>query len=408
MKCRHCNKQLKNFPFLDLGFTPPSNAYLKTHDLNAPEITYPLRLHVCDECWLVQTEDFTDAKSLFKADYAYFSSTSVSWLEHAARYCKKMISEQSLDSKSLVVEIAANDGYLLKNFVAADIPCFGIEPTDCTADAAEKIGIPIIRHFFGSELARHLVAENKSADLLIGNNVLAHVPDINDFCLGMKILLRRDGVITLEFPHVLELLNKIQFDTIYHEHFSYLSLQVVKRILDSVGLRVFNVERLPTHGGSLRIYAGHAEESRCISSEVGKVLAEEEHFGLQSKDIYADFQEKVNNIKNELLGFLLLQKHAGKTVAAYGAAAKGNTLLNYAGIRKDLLPCVYDAAKSKQGLFLPGSHIPIFHPEDLCLSIPDYVLILPWNISDEIINQLDYLREFNTKFITAIPSLRIL
>ncbi|MGE6101863.1 methyltransferase domain-containing protein [Aeromonas salmonicida] len=408
MKCRHCNEPLKYPPFLDLGFTPPSNAYLKINDLNAPEITLPLRLHVCDECWLVQTEDFTDAKSLFSADYAYFSSTSVSWLKHAATYCKKMISERSLTSKNLVVEIAANDGYLLKNFIAADIPCFGIEPTTCTADAAEKLGIPIVRHFFSSELAHFLVAENKSADLLIGNNVLAHVPDINDFCLGMKILLRPNGIITLEFPHLLELLNKIQFDTIYHEHFSYLSLQVVKKILDSVGLSVFNVERLPTHGGSLRIYASHAEESRCISSEVYKILAEEEHFGLQSKDIYADFQERVNNIKNELLSFLILQKHAGKKVVAYGAAAKGNTLLNYAGIRKDLLPYVYDAAKSKQGLFLPGSHIPILPPHDLCMSVPDYVLILPWNISEEIIKQLDYLREFNTKFITAIPSLKIL
>ncbi|EKB18294.1 class I SAM-dependent methyltransferase [Aeromonas veronii] len=407
MRCRHCGTLLVH-RFLDLGFAPPSNAYLSASDLSRPEVTYPLRLCVCDRCWLVQTEDFASADQLFCADYAYFSSTSTSWLAHAARYCARMIDELSLTSKSHVVEIAANDGYLLKNFVAAEIPCLGVEPTAGTAAAAESLDIPIIREFFGSELAQQMRGKGQGADLLIGNNVLAHVPDINDFCRGLKYLLNPGGTLTLEFPHLLQLLLQVQFDTVYHEHFSYLSLQTVQRMLASVGLRVFHVESLATHGGSLRVFACHADEQRPDTLAVADCLYQEAAAGLHQLNLYLEFQAHVDRVKNSLLSFLLTQYQAGKTVAAYGAAAKGNTLLNYAGIRPDLLPYVCDAAGSKQGRFMPGSHIPILSPEVLMANPPDFVLILPWNLADEISHQLAHLRAAGTRFVVAVPHLEFL
>ncbi|WP_429179702.1 methyltransferase domain-containing protein [Aeromonas salmonicida] len=407
MKCRHCGTTLVH-GFLDLGFAPPSNAYLCADDLSRPEIAFPLRLQVCDRCWLVQTEDFTSADQLFRPDYAYFSSTSTSWLAHAARYCSRMMNELSLTSKNHVVEIAANDGYLLKNFVAAGIPCLGVEPTVATATAAESLGIPIIREFFSTELAKKMCGQRQGADLLIANNVLAHVPDINDFCHGLKHLLNPGGTLTLEFPHLLQLLLQVQFDTVYHEHFSYLSLQTVQLILASVGLQVFNVELLPTHGGSLRVFACHADEQRSVTTAVVECLRQESMAGLHQLSIYQNFQAQVDRVKNSLLSFLLAQRRAGKMVAAYGAAAKGNTLLNYAGVRPDLLPYVCDAAGSKQGRFMPGSHIPIVSPEAMTANPPDFVLILPWNLVDEVSHQLAPLRAAGTRLVVAVPRLEIL
>ncbi|ABK37652.1 methyltransferase C-terminal domain-containing protein [Aeromonas hydrophila] len=407
MRCRHCDAQLVH-SFLDLGFAPPSNAYLSSDDLSRPEVTFPLRLRVCDQCWLVQTEDFASADQIFHADYAYFSSTSSSWLAHAALYCTRMLDELSLTPKSHVVEIAANDGYLLKNFVVAGIPCLGVEPTAGTAAVAESLGIPIIREFFSAELAEKMCIHGQGADLLIGNNVLAHVPNINDFCRGLKRLLNSGGTLTLEFPHLLQLLLQVQFDTIYHEHFSYLSLRTVQQILASVGLLVFHVESLATHGGSLRIFVCHADEQRAITTAVSECLRQEAVAGLYQLESYQTFQARADCIKNALLSFLLAQQKSGKTVAAYGAAAKGNTLLNYAGVRPDLMPYVCDAARSKQGRFLPGSHIPIMSPDVLMANPPDFVLILPWNLADEICRQLAPLRSAGTRFVVAVPSLEIL
>lgn len=406
MNCRHCAQPLKHV-FLDLGFAPPSNAYLTADDLHAPETWYPLKLHVCAHCWLVQTEDYARADALFRPDYAYFSSTSSTWLEHARRYVDAMRKRLALGADSFVIEVAANDGYLLRHVVAAGIPCLGIEPTASTAAAAEQLGIPILREFFGEALARQLAAQGKQADLIIGNNVYAHVPDINDFTRGLKAALKPGGTVTLEFPHLMRLIEHTQFDTVYHEHYSYLSLHSASRILATVGLRVFDVEELPTHGGSLRLFACHADDARAATAAVGALLAEESHRGLQRLDTYAGFQARADRIKDDLLEFLIQQKRAGKKVAAYGAAAKGNTLLNYAGVKPDLLPFVCDAAPSKQGKFLPGSHIPILPPDALREQAPNYVLILPWNIAPEIEQQNAYLTAHGTRFVTAVPELRI-
>lgn len=407
MNCRHCKRPLTH-KFIDLGFAPPSNAYLTETDLYRPEKYFPLRVMVCDACWLVQTEDYAQADELFSADYAYFSSTSASWLAHAARYAAKMIEMLNLDQNSFVLEIAANDGYLLKNFVAAGIPCLGIEPTASTAAAAEKLGIPILREFFGEALGKRLASEGKQADLIVGNNVYAHVPDINDFTLGLKAALKPGGTITLEFPHLLQLIEQCQFDTIYHEHFSYLSLFTVKRIFESAGLRIFDVEQLPTHGGSLRIYGCHADDARKESPTVATLLAEEARRGLQTLEPYQNFQARAERIKDDLLSFLIEQKRAGKKVAAYGAAAKGNTLLNYAGVKPDLLPFVCDAAAAKQGKYLPGSHIPILPPSALSEFAPDYVLILPWNLREEVTKQLTYAQNWGARFVIAVPTLRVI
>ena len=405
MKCRHCEQPLEHV-FLDLGHAPASNAYLSSEGLRAPETYFPLKLNVCHECWLVQTEDYAAADELFSPDYAYFSSTSKSWLEHARRYAEKMTAELGLGPHSHVIEIASNDGYLLKNFVAAGIPCLGIEPTASTAAAAEALGVPVLREFFGEELGKQLAAEGRQADLLLGNNVYAHVPDINDFTAGMKAALKPDGVITLEFPHLLRLVQETQFDTVYHEHFSYLSLYTVQRIFARAGLRVWRVEQLPTHGGSLRVYGCHAEHGRAEEASVAAVLAEEAQAGLQALPVYQQFQARADEVKHNLMAWLVEQRRAGRKVAAYGAAAKGNTLLNYAGIKPDLLPYVCDAAPSKQGKFLPGSHIPILPPAALAERRPDVILILPWNIAEEVVAQNRALSEGGARFVTAVPVIR--
>jgi SAM-dependent methyltransferase len=406
VNCRHCSAPLRQ-TFVDLGFAPPSNAYLSEADLARPERTYPLKVMVCERCWLVQTIDYAAADELFNADYAYFSSTSSGWLAHAARYSEAMIARLKLTRDSFVIEVACNDGYLLRNFVAEKIPCLGIEPTASTAAAAEALGIPVLHEFFGETLGKRLAAEGRQANLIAGNNVYAHVPDINDFTRGLKAALKPGGTITLEFPHVMRLIEHAQFDTIYHEHFSYLSLYSAQRIFAAAGLRVFDVEELPTHGGSLRVYGCHADDARATSAAVEALLREEERRGLRAPDVYRAFQPRADRIKDDLLRFLIDTKAAGKTVAAYGAAAKGNTLLNYAGVKPDLLPFVCDAAAAKQGKFMPGSHIPIVAPDVLSEHRPDFLLILPWNIADEVMAKQAILAAQGTKFVTAVPRLNI-
>lgn len=406
MNCRHCHQPLQHV-FLDLGFAPPSNAYLGADDLRRPERHFPLKLFVCEHCWLVQTEDYAQAEELFSPDYAYFSSTSSSWLAHAARYAEMITARLGLGKDSLVIEVAANDGYLLKNFVASGIPCLGIEPTAGTAAAAEKSGVPVLQEFFGSKLAQQLAEEGRQADLILGNNVYAHVPDINDFTLGLRDALKAGGTITLEFPHLMRLLEQNQFDTVYHEHFSYLSLYSVSRIFSRAGLRICDVEEIPTHGGSLRIYGCHAGDARENSPAVEALLAEEARRGMRSLEIYRQFQPYAEKVKDDLLLFLIEQKRAGKKVAAYGAAAKGCTLLNFAGVRPDLLPYVCDAAPSKQGKYLPGSHVPILHPDAMSESKPDVVLILPWNIRTEVMQQMAHIRGWGGRFAVAVPEIRV-
>jgi len=407
MKCRHCATPLVHC-FLDLGFAPPSNAYIQPEQVRAPEQYYPLRLNVCDRCWLVQTEDYARADELFATDYAYFSSTSSGWLAHAAQYVADITQRLKLDANSFVIEVASNDGYLLKNFVAAGIPCLGIEPTDSTADAAEKLGIPVVRRFFGQSLGEELTAGGQQADLIIGNNVYAHVPDINDFTAGLTAALKPGGTVTLEFPHLLNLIEKNQFDTVYHEHFSYLSLQTVKRIFAAARLRVIDVETLPTHGGSLRVYGAHIDDARPTAEAVKTVLHAEIAAGLQDLDTYLAFQARAEKVKNDLLVFLIEQRRAGLRVAAYGAAAKGNTLLNYAGVKPDLLSFVCDAAASKQGRLMPGSHIPIVDAAMLKQEQPDFVVILPWNIAAEVMRDHAYVSEWGGRFVVAVPEITLL
>ena len=405
MNCRHCGTPLTH-TFVNLGFAPPSNAYLTVEDLSKPEKYYPLKVKVCDCCWLVQTEDYAQADELFISDYAYFSSTSKGWLAHARRYAARMTQQLGLNTKSFVIEVASNDGYLLKNFVEAGIPCLGIEPTTSTAEAAEQLGIPVLREFFGESLGQQLAQQGKHADLIAGNNVYAHVPDINDFTKGLKAALKPNGTITLEFPHLMRLLEHAQFDTIYHEHFSYLSLFTVTQIFVSVGLRVWHVEELSTHGGSLRIFGCHADDTRQTTGAVLRILQEETQQGMQTLAPYVEFQPRADRIKNDLLEFLIQQKKAGKTIAAYGAAAKGNTLLNYAGVKPDLLPFVCDAAAAKQNKYMPGSHIPILNSVAIVNEKPDYVLILPWNIAEEVKDQLSQDLPI-TQFVTAVPALKV-
>lgn len=407
MTCRHCAQALEHI-FLDLGYAPPSNAYLRAQDLNRPEAYYPLKLYVCHHCWLVQTIDYAEADALFSPDYAYFSSVSQGWLAHAAQYAAMITQRLGLGAHSHVIELASNDGYLLKNFVAAGIPCLGIEPTASTAAAAEALGVPVLREFFGAELGRRLAAEGRQADLIAGNNVYAHVPDINDFTLGMAAALKPGGTITLEFPHLLRLLEQTQFDTVYHEHFSYLSLQTVARIFAGAGLKVVDVEQLGTHGGSLRVYGAHAADARAPAPAVAAVLAAERALGMDALPVYQAFQRQADRVKNDLLAFLIEQKRAGKTVAAYGAAAKGCTLLNYAGVKPDLLSFVCDAAPSKQGKYMPGSHIPILPPAALAERQPDFVLILPWNIAPEVMAQQAGVTAWGGRFVVAVPRLTVL
>ena len=405
MKCRHCGAAL-SLPFIDLGSAPPSNAYLTGEALCAPEKWYPLRVLACTECWLVQTEDYAHCSELFSADYAYFSSFSTTWLQHAERYVNTMAERFDLGEQSHVVEVASNDGYLLQYAKARGIPCLGIEPTASTARAARDKGIDVLEEFFGVGLASRLVEEGKTADLTAANNVLAHVPDINDFVAGFALLLKPAGVATFEFPHLLKLVQQNQFDTIYHEHFSYLSLTAVRRIFERNGLMIFDVEELPTHGGSLRVYAQRSDTGqREICDSVGALLGIEVAAGVTSAGFYAGFQPKADRVKNDFLSFLIAAKNAGKTVAAYGAAAKGNTLMNYGGIRPDLIEFVVDRNPAKQGQYMPGSRIPIVDEAQLTAAKPDYVVILPWNLKDEIVVQLDYVRAWDCQFVVAVPSI---
>ena len=407
MKCRHCNTPLE-LPLVDLGSAPPSNNYLTSTALKGPELWFPLRVLVCPTCWLVQTQDFARADELFDADYAYFSGFSASWLAHAKRYVQDMIERFALDNGSLVIEVAANDGYLLQYVQEMDIPCLGVEPTASTAGAAREKGIPIVQEFFGVALGERLAAEGHQADLTAANNVLAHVPDINDFSGGFARVLKPAGVSTFEFPHVLNLIQQNQFDTIYHEHFSYLSLVTVQRIFAANGLAVFDVEELPTHGGSLRVYAQRSDTGqRPVSARVEAVIERELAAGLTSEWGYDGFQAKADRVKDDFVAFLIDAKRQGKRVAGYGAAAKGNTLLNYGGVKSDLLSFVVDRNPAKQSNFLPGSRIPIVTEERLQQERPDYVVILPWNLSTEVIHQLGYVREWGGRFVTAVPTLQI-
>lgn len=407
MKCRHCHTEL-TLPLIDLGTSPPSNSYVTSKTIHGPEKYFPLRVLVCDQCWLVQTEDYAGAEELFDADYAYFSSFSTTWLKHAEKYIEDMSKRFELDANSHIVEIAANDGYLLQYAKARGIPCLGVEPTKSTADAARAKGIEIVEEFFGVTLAQKLVAQGKQADLTAANNVLAHVPDINDFVNGFAVLLKPAGVSTFEFPHLLNMVTENQFDTIYHEHYSYLSLTAVKHVFEANGLVVFDVEELPTHGGSLRVFAQRADVGqREISSNVTTLLKREDAAGVSTQAFYEGFQAKANKVKNDFVAFLIETNNAGKTVAGYGAAAKGNTLLNYAGVRSDLLPYVVDLNPAKQNKFLPGCRIPIVAEDHLKKSKPDYVVILPWNLREEVISQLAYIREWGGQFVTAVPSLKI-
>jgi SAM-dependent methyltransferase len=406
MKCRHCGASLE-LTFVNLGSAPPSNAYLTEADLAKPEIWYPLHILVCSKCWLVQTEDYTGASEIFREDYAYFSSYSRSWLEHAERYVIDVVERFQLGRDSLVVELAANDGYLLQYVATRKIPCLGIEPTASTANSARAKGIEIIERFFGVKLAHEIVTSSTQADLIVANNVLAHVPDINDFVAGVAILLKENGVATFEFPHLLNLVSNNQFDTIYHEHYSYLSLVAANRIFDKNGLSVFDVEELATHGGSLRVYAQRKHGQQLRREAVNDLLDRELSAGIATATYYSGFQDRTDRAKNGLVKFLLDAKREGKKVGAYGAAAKGNTLMNYAGLRPDLIPYVVDKSPAKQGKFLPGTRIPVVSEEYIRRERPDYIVILPWNLWDEIRSDLVYARDWGGRFVRAIPELHI-
>lgn len=407
MNCRFCGNELSH-EFIDLLESPLSNSFLTEKQLNQAESYFPLKLFVCDKCFLVQIDEYKSAKEIFNNEYIYFSSYSKSWLEHAKKYTEMMLDRFAYDKNSLVVEIASNDGYLLQYFNNKQIPVLGIEPTLNTAKVASDKGIETITEFFGVELAKNLAEQNKLADLLIGNNVLAHVPDINDFVGGLKIGLKPDGIVTMEFPHLVQLIENNQFDTIYHEHFSYLSLTTVKYVFEAHKLKLFDVEQVKTHGGSLRIFAKHSDDNtKPVSSNLLNLLKKEEHIGLKDLSYYMGFQKKAQRAKDELLSFLKEQNDNNKLVVAYGAAAKGNTLLNYCGVKSDVIKFVVDASPYKQGKFLPGSHIPVVNENEIRKSKPDFVIILPWNIKQEIIEQLKYIKEWGGRFVIPISKLGI-
>ena len=403
MKCRFCSHNLIH-PLIDLVNAPPSNSYLTLEQLSEPEIFYPLKVLVCEKCFLVQVDEYQKSNKIFDANYAYFSSMASSWVAHAKSYVEMIVTKQQLTSNSHVIEIASNDGYLLQFFKSKEIPCLGIEPTKSTADVARSKGIDVIEDFFGEKLAKTL----HKADLILGNNVLAHVPDINDFVKGLKVALKANGVITMEFPHLLNLIEKSQFDTIYHEHFSYLSLKTTQLIFQTHGLQIYDVEELPTHGGSLRIYATHRENNVLKSLHVNTVLEKETFAYLDTLKGYMGFQTKANRIKHDFLNFLLQEKAHHKKVVGYGAAAKGNTLLNYCGIKNDLIDFVVDKSPLKVGKYLPSSHIPIVQEHQIKTLKPDFVVIFPWNIKEEIQEQLRYIEEWGGKFVIAVPALEIL
>jgi SAM-dependent methyltransferase len=408
MKCRHCASDLQ-FKFVDLGSSPPSNSYLTKKTIDEPEKWYPLKVMVCDKCWLVQTEDFVGVGEMFSEDYAYFSSFSSTWLEHAKHYVEKVTSRFKLTSESIVAEIAANDGYLLQYLQDKNIPCYGIEPTHSTAQAARDKGIEIIEEFFSIVKANELLNQGRQADLIVSNNVLAHVPDINDFVKGVSILLKPNGVATFEFAHLLNLVQLSQFDTIYHEHYSYLSLTAVQTIFDANGLSVFDVEELSTHGGSLRVYAQLSELGKHKTSAAVISLKEKENkLGMSDINFYHGFQNKIERVKIDFLSFLLEAKRNGKQVVGYGAAAKGNTMMNFGGIRQDLISYVVDRNPAKQNMYAPGSRIPVVSEQILKDEKPDYIVILPWNLKEEIQDQLNYVIEWGCKFVVVIPELKIL
>jgi len=408
MNCRNCGEKL-SLTFVDFGSAPPSNAYLTTKTINEPEKWFPLRIKICTSCWLVQTEDYSGAKELFTQDYAYFSSFSSTLLEHTKKYVQDVVKRFGLDSKSHVVEVAANDGYLLQYVKEKGIPCLGIEPTNSTATAAREKGIDIVEKFFGAKLAKKLAKEKKHADLMVANNVLAHVPDIHDFVEGFSILLKQNGIATFEFAYLSNLVAQNNFDTMYHEHYSYLSLTSVKSVFEKHGLVIFDVEQLLTQGGSLRIFVcRQGTKLHPESSRVKELLYAEEKVGMKKVEYYTGFQERVDKIKNDFLLYLINEKKKGKKIIGYGAAAKGNTLLNYAGVRKDLITFVVDKNPDKQGKYLPGSRIPIVDESHIRSFKPDCIIIFPWNIKEEIMTQLSYINEWGGKFVTAIPELKIL
>ncbi|MFC5740293.1 class I SAM-dependent methyltransferase [Dyella tabacisoli] len=407
MKCRFCASELRNV-FLDLGSAPPSNAFLTAEALCAPETYFPLKLFTCGTCRLVQVDEVQSHDALFAPDYAYYSSFSRSWLAHSERYVSEAVTKLRLGQDSLVMEIASNDGYLLQYVTARGIPCVGIEPTSGTAKVAQQKGIETLIQFFSRKFAVEFVQQRRTADLIVANNVLAHVPDLNDFIAGLAVALANEGTISVEFPHLLELVAHRQFDTVYHEHFSYFSLHTVQAAFAAYGLRIWDVEQLPTHGGSLRIWAAHQHSTHTETPAVAALLAVEAQAGMLDDAFYEGFQIQADAVKNACLAFLLEQRRTGRKVAGYGAAAKGNTLLNYAGVRPDLLPYVVDASPYKQGQWLPGSRIPVVDESRLREDRPDFVLILPWNLREEIVNQLHYIREWSGQFVVAVPHLAIL
>ena len=409
MNCRFCKEELKNV-FIDLINSPASNSFLTKEELNEPETFYPLKVYTCANCFLVQVDEYKKSDAIFDSNYAYFSSYSTSWLAHAKQYTDMMTERFGYNEDSLIIEVASNDGYLLQYFKEKNIPVMGIEPTANTAEVAIGKGIKTVIQFFSAELADNFANDwNVKADLLLGNNVLAHVPDIMDFVAGIKIILKDTGVVTMEFPHLMQLIDNSQFDTIYHEHFSYLSFYTVQQIFASQGLELFDVEEIPTHGGSLRIYAKHAaDDSKTVTENVAALLKKEMDKGMATLAYYDNFQQKVLKVKLDLTDFLIQQKRAGKKVAAYGAAAKGNTLLNYCGIKNDLIDFVVDANPHKQDKFLPASHIPVVNEQYLKDAKPDFVIILPWNLKDEITAQLNYIKEWGGQFVIPIPELQIL
>jgi len=405
-RCRFCEAPLQQ-TVVDLGMSPLCESYLSDSQLNQMEPFYPLHVRVCGSCFLVQLEEYVSPESIF-SDYAYFSSYSDSWLAHAKAYTEKMATRFNLGSKNLVVEVASNDGYLLQYFVAKKIPVLGIEPAGNVAAVAVNLGVPTLVEFFGTATARELVAQGKRADLLLGNNVLAQVPNLNDFVTGMKILLAPTGVITIEFPHLMRLMEENQFDTIYHEHFCYFSFLTAEKIFAAHGLTLFDVEELSTHGGSLRIYARHAEDTaKAVSDRVHELRTREESAGFATLERYHSFAEQVNETKRKLLEFLIQAKRAGKQIAGYGAPGKGNTLLNFCGIRTDFLDYTVDRSPHKQGKFLPGTHIPIYSPDHIRQTRPDYLLILPWNLKDEIMKQNAYIRDWGGQFVVPVPEVTV-
>jgi 2-polyprenyl-3-methyl-5-hydroxy-6-metoxy-1,4-benzoquinol methylase len=404
-QCRFCANPLKH-TFVDLGMSPPSNSYLAANQLQVAEKFYPLHAYVCEECFLVQLEEFESPEDIF-SDYAYFSSYSASWLSHAKSYADLMVEKFGFNSSSKIIEIASNDGYLLQYFKELDIPVLGIEPAANVAKVAEAKGIPSLVNFFGVNTATELVKTATQADLLLGNNVLAHVPDLNDFVAGMKIVLKPDGILTMEFPHLLQLMDKNQFDTIYHEHFSYFSFLTVEQVFAAHGLTLFDVEEISTHGGSLRIYGKHRETNPAISGRLRNLKEREIAAGLNTIDTYLSFTEKVQTTKRNLLLFLIDAKKQGKSVVGYGAPAKGNTLLNYCGVRTDFIDYTVDLSPHKQNSFLPGTHIPVYHPDKIKETKPDYLLILPWNLKQEIISQMACIREWGGQFVVPIPSVEV-